>query len=99
MAGRPLERAYRTHRVAGFGLDASLADAGAHRGRVGRIGTLDGGAGGIDVTGGALAIRQLAFELPDQLAHRFPGGRLETHRVLDRLFPVALGLVDADQVA
>ena len=46
-----------------------------------------------------MAIGQFAFELRDQPAHRFAGGGLEARCILDRLLPVAFGLIDADQVA
>jgi uncharacterized protein YhaN len=45
-----------------------------------------------------MAIGEFAFELRDQLAHRLAGDLLEARGVLDRLRPVAFGLVDADQV-
>ena len=85
--------------IAGIRLDPALADAGAHRGRIRRIGTRDRGTRRIKVARRALPVRQFAFELRDQLAHRLAGGGLEAAGVLDGFFPVALGLVDADQVA
>ena len=54
----------------------------------------------VDATGGrgTLAIRNFAFELRDQLAHRLAGRGFVPARILDGLVPVALGLVDPDQV-
>ena len=45
-----------------------------------------------------MAVGEFAFELRDQLAHRLAGDFLVARGVLDRLRPVAFGLVDADQV-
>ena len=51
-----------------------------------------------DLACGTVAVGEFAFELRDQLSHGFLGDFLEARGVLDRLVPVAFGLVDADQV-
>src|SRR5690606_18939385 len=99
MARGTLERADGGLRVARLGFQPALGDAGPYRGGIGGIGARQRRARRVDVAVGALAVGQFALELRDQLAHRLAGGRLVAAGVLDRLLPVALGLVNADQVA
>ena len=98
VAGRPLERTDRRFGIARIGFDPAFDDAGADAASIGLVGARYRGARRFDVVGGTLAFGKLALELGDQLAHGLAGDFLIAQRVVDRLFPIALGLVDADQV-
>ena len=96
--GSTLKGANGCRETFGVVLDPAFKHAGTDGIRIGGVCTRDRSTRLIAVACGAVAFGQLALELRDQLAHRLAGHRLEARRLVDCLLPIALGLVDVDQV-